>query len=297
MILQNSFFPQLSENFSRPRFSAPHFAPPQGDSVNLSARATQLREKTSPYFHQLGGVLVVPGLCEKGEDVHGIIEHLSNRGVNQDGGVINARFMKELTPQRIAKMSNDELRDALGLKHEGNLFAITYTHNDNPIAQNAKELKWATEIVSRLSGDAQVDLVAHSKGGLDARKYLEDPQEKVGKLITIGTPHRGSWLAVPEVLTGGIFGKLFLHKDGAGGTQDVMPEWLNDILQRLNEHTGLQESRADIVSIATRGDGVVDLNSAVLNKKHSHILDNIKHVEQLDSREVQELVGDLLARP
>jgi len=294
MILQNGFFPRLSENFTRPRPPQASLAPASGDQVQLSSRAAQAHD-TKPYFHQLGGVLVLPGLCEKGEDVHGIIDHLSNRGVNEDGGILNARFMKDFPPERTAKMSNDELRQALGLNHEGNLFAMTYTHNDNPVAENAKELKWATEIVSRLSGDAQVDLVAHSKGGLDARKYLEDPQEKVGKLITIGTPHRGSWLAVPEVLTGEIFGKLFLHKDGAGGTRDVMPEWFNEILQRLNQNTKLQQSRADITSIATRGDGVVDLSSAVLNSKKSRILGNIKHVQQLDSREVQEMVGDLLA--
>lgn len=297
MILQNGTFPQFAENRLQPRaFSQPFCpAPRASDQVQLSARAAGIQE-TKPYLQPLGGVLMIPGLCEKGEDLHGIIDHLSNRGVNENGGILNAKFMKIFPPERIARMSNDELRDALGLNHQGNLFALTYTKNDNPIAQNAKELKWATEIVSRLSGDSQVDLVAHSKGGLDARKYLEDPQEKVGKLITIGTPHRGSWLAVPEVLTGEIFGKLFLRKDGGGGTRDVMPEWLNASLQRLNDHTDMQESRAAITSIATRGDGVVDLHSAVLNKKHSHVLGNIKHIEQLDSRAVQELVGDLLAR-
>lgn len=295
MILQTGFFPRLSENPWRPRSLAPSSFAASGDQVQLSAKAAQI-QPTKAYHQQLGGVLVLPGLCEKGEDVHGIIDHLSNLGVNENGGIINAKFMESVTPERMATMSNDQLRDALGLNHEGNLFAMTYTNNDNPVAQNAKELKWATEIVSRLSGDAQVDLVAHSKGGLDARKYLEDPQEKVGKLITIGTPHRGSWLAVPEVWTGEWFGRMFLGKSGAGGTRDVMPEWLNDMLRRLNANTSLQESRADIVSIATKGDGVVDLNSAVLNQKKSYVLDDIKHVEQLDSRAVQELVGDLLAR-
>lgn len=295
MILQNGFFPRLTENHLRPRATAPTLAPGVVDQVQLSS-APSSHQKTKNYLHPLGGVLVLPGLCEKGNDVHGIIDHLSNRGVNENGGILDARHMKTLTPERMAKMSNEQLRDALGLNHEGNLFAMTYTKNDNPVAQNAKELKWATEIVSRLSGDAQVDLVAHSKGGLDARKYLEDPQEKVGKLITIGTPHRGSWLAVPEVWTGEWFGRLFLGKDGGGGTRDVMPEWLNESLRRLNQNAPLQETRADIISIATKGDGVVDLNSAVLNPSKSYVLENIKHVEQLDSKAVQELVGDLLAR-
>lgn len=294
MILQNPLLPRLSENhWKSPLSQTPRLLPgAEPDQVCLSPRASQ---QLQTYPHQLGGVLVLPGLCEKGEHLKGVIDHLSQGGNNQHGGILNARFMKDYPLERIAHMSNAELRQALQLNPEGNLFAMTYTKNDNPIAKNAGEVKWATEVVARLTGDQQVDLVAHSKGGLDARKYLEDPQEKVGKLITIGTPHRGSWLALPEVLTGGIFGKLFLGKDGAGGTQDLMPQWLNDILQRLNDNQGLQESRADIFSIATKGDGVVDLGSAVLNPAKSRVLDKVKHIEQLDSHEVHRVVGELLA--
>jgi pimeloyl-ACP methyl ester carboxylesterase len=51
--------------------------------------------------------------------------------------------------------------------------------------------------VNELDGDARVDLVAHSMGGLAARLALEDEavRARVATLVTLGTPHAGSHLA------------------------------------------------------------------------------------------------------
>jgi pimeloyl-ACP methyl ester carboxylesterase len=48
-----------------------------------------------------------------------------------------------------------------------------------------------------LAADAQVDLVAHSMGGLVARIALDDPAvaARVRTLVTIGTPHDGTHIA------------------------------------------------------------------------------------------------------
>lgn len=46
------------------------------------------------------------------------------------------------------------------------------------------------------SGSAQVILVAHSMGGLACRAYLRDHgSARIAKVITLGTPHRGTGLA------------------------------------------------------------------------------------------------------
>lgn len=62
---------------------------------------------------------------------------------------------------------------------------------------NAARLK--EEILSILaeSGAEKVNLIAHSKGGLDARRMLEDPDMsgKAASLTTICTPHLGSPIA------------------------------------------------------------------------------------------------------
>lgn len=60
--------------------------------------------------------------------------------------------------------------------------------------------------VNGLPDDAQVDLVAHSMGGLVARCALEDAEtaRRVATLVTLGTPHQGShaarWLATRDHL-------------------------------------------------------------------------------------------------
>ncbi|MEO8409899.1 MAG: alpha/beta fold hydrolase [Propionivibrio sp.] len=68
-----------------------------------------------------------------------------------------------------------------------------YTSIDNyvdPLAQRIAE-------VFAVTGAAQVVLVGHSMGGLVARAYLRaHGSDKVARLITLGTPHAGSQLAV-----------------------------------------------------------------------------------------------------
>lgn len=52
--------------------------------------------------------------------------------------------------------------------------------------------------IAALSPNTPVNVVAHSMGGLDARymiSCLRHPDVKVGALVTVGTPHRGSPVA------------------------------------------------------------------------------------------------------
>ena len=294
--------PNVSDNQPLPKaFAAPGAAPsgPRScDAVQLSSKASGPLKPSQPYHHALGAVLCVPGIAEDARNMDGIVQHLTETGVNENGGVIDCKHMAQLTPEKMAGLSNDDLRHALGLPIDGNVFSLTYTHNGNSIVQNAKELGWATEIVARLTGQERVDLVAHSKGGLDARKYLEDPHEKVGKLITIGTPNKGSLLELPNFITGGIIGRFVLNIDDHGGSADLLPECVNPQLQELNRHTKQQEEAADIYSIATQHDGVVALDSALLPGAQSYVLDgDITHCGQTSDVAVQELVGDLLAKP
>jgi len=64
------------------------------------------------------------------------------------------------------------------------------------VAQRAAELGAA--IVRRFDRDARAVVIAHSMGGLDARhaiSHVPGVAERVGTLVTIGTPHRGSPVA------------------------------------------------------------------------------------------------------
>ncbi len=80
----------------------------------------------------------------------------------------------------------------------------TFGYNSSwGIQQNAEVL--ARSIVS-FSNEAQIDIVAHSMGGLVSRSMIEQygGAEFIRKLITIGTPHQGSPLAVSRYLLGEI---------------------------------------------------------------------------------------------
>ncbi|MCY3022694.1 MAG: alpha/beta fold hydrolase [Planctomycetota bacterium] len=68
----------------------------------------------------------------------------------------------------------------------------------NGTTGNAKQL--ADFIDTQLPKGQQVILLAHSRGGLVCRAYMNhnNQGDRVLKLITLGTPHHGSPLAVPD---------------------------------------------------------------------------------------------------
>lgn len=66
------------------------------------------------------------------------------------------------------------------------------------INANAQRLASTVASVRARTGASKVDLVAHSMGGLVSRAYIKDlgGSTKVDSLITMGTPHYGTDLAV-----------------------------------------------------------------------------------------------------
>jgi triacylglycerol lipase len=74
-------------------------------------------------------------------------------------------------------------------------------------------------------GAEQIDLIAHSMGGLDSRYLIHnlDPQQRVHSLTTIATPHRGSPLAQWTLEKGGsIYG--LLRRISQPGVHDLTPQ-------------------------------------------------------------------------
>ena len=83
-----------------------------------------------------------------------------------------------------------------GAMSTGNLFAPTT--RTNTIALNAAALGEYIDNVKALTGAEQVDLIAHSMGGLIARYYIDRVMETrdVAQLIMLATPNGGSNCAV-----------------------------------------------------------------------------------------------------
>ena len=87
--------------------------------------------------------------------------------------------------------------------------AVTFSVNDEcgSAKDHGIELNQIVKDFKKETGEEKINIVAHSKGGLDARVYLANnlSNSDVANLIMIGTPNAGSPLAAEAVKEGRIF--------------------------------------------------------------------------------------------
>src|SRR5215211_8058680 len=85
------------------------------------------------------------------------------------------------------------------LKKDGIVvYPITFKQSDDKCGSAAEHAKELSKIIGQIkdeTGQNKVNIVGHSKGGLDARVYLANNTKDVANLIMIGTPNAGSPLA------------------------------------------------------------------------------------------------------
>ena len=78
-------------------------------------------------------------------------------------------------------------------------FAVTTINLEPPFGRIdgfADQLHTRIEALRAETGADQVAIVGHSMGGLAAREYLHRHETtRVAKLVTLGSPHHGTWLA------------------------------------------------------------------------------------------------------
>lgn len=87
------------------------------------------------------------------------------------------------------------------------LFAFPYDWRQD-IAETSKKLKDFIGCVRRIHPDTDVDILAHSMGGLLARRYvIENPDHHVAHIATVGTPFLGA-AKFPYVAFSGDFENL-----------------------------------------------------------------------------------------
>ncbi len=116
------------------------------------------------------------------------------------------------------------------------------------IEDNAREIKAKLEQIIAETGCEKVNIIAHSKGGLDARYLITrlEMAPRIASLTTISTPHRGSALVnvlcrLPEnlyrricELINAYFRKVGdTNPDAYRASRQLMPEFL----ERFNEET------------------------------------------------------------
>jgi pimeloyl-ACP methyl ester carboxylesterase len=103
----------------------------------------------------------------------------------------------------------------------------------NTIAENAAVLAGYIDGVKERTGAAEVDIVAHSMGGLISRYYVDRlmGERDVGRLVMLGTPNGGSACAVLPASLG----------ISTPATVELRPSYLDDVFNRqVNRRHGVE---------------------------------------------------------
>ncbi len=162
------------------------------------------------------------------------------------------------------------------------VFVNIWDTRKTPPDGTAPQLKQNLELVQRALGDAKVDVVGYSMGGLATRKYLDGGGSGIGNFMTLGTPHQGTRFAQMsgrvidrEVAWAMKFAGLSQEDSGA-------MQWLaagSPKLEELNQRWPQQRAQVDNVVMVsgrheltpsvswkpfTKGDGLVETANATL---------------------------------
>ncbi|MDR2150072.1 MAG: hypothetical protein LBO67_04520 [Spirochaetaceae bacterium] len=110
------------------------------------------------------------------------------------------------------------------LKEHGVAVFLGNTDAWGPYESNAELLKTTVEQVLVETGAEKVNIIAHSKGGIDSRYMIwrYDFGNKVASLTTLSTPHHGAELA------DSIYAQKIIHTKLAKRIWEVLGEWWGD---------------------------------------------------------------------
>ena len=137
-------------------------------------------------------VLNIGGSTIVGEVYKPILETLSNTGELRE-------YKVENKPERRTFQGCDMNQRFFNPK----LFVFAYDWRKSNI-ENADKLKDYVKCVQKFYPGTEIDIVAHSMGGLLARRYIisNSDDHNVRKLITIGSPFLGAPRALETIETG-----------------------------------------------------------------------------------------------
>lgn len=162
--------PDQSETEIFDLFSTPH----QDELTQVFA----LPSESAPALQR--PVLLVHGYNGSDKSWKNMRTWLTNTSQNKDGGLVGPKNAGALDPS-------------------AKVFIMEYSRPFNSVKSNAAELRSAVDRIVSATGVKGIDIVSHSKGGLDTRAYLDQGNELVDKVVQIATPNHGSILADIEL--------------------------------------------------------------------------------------------------
>jgi pimeloyl-ACP methyl ester carboxylesterase len=124
-----------------------------------------------------------------------LIDFLKGEGYIEYPPIDNEQVPSETPLERCQQAKQDGQKPTLFV------FAYDWRQSNRVSAQNLKEY---IKCVRSIHNDSRVDIIAHSMGGLVARRYLIDnpSSHHVARLITIATPFYGAARAITVITTG-----------------------------------------------------------------------------------------------
>lgn len=162
--------------------------------------------------------------------------------------------------------------------------SLGYTPLENAVALNA----FAKNIESPV-----IHFVAHSLGGLIVRHLFHDyPDQKPGRVVTLGTPHRPSRAA--EQLAKHAAGRVILGKSTRNGLLGGVPDWkgtteLGSIAGDLRFGMGMF-----IPGIPAPNDGTVSVEETRCRGMKDHTVVHATHFGLLFSRDAEKAAETFL---
>ena len=203
-------------------------------------------------------VLLVHGLSKQGSFWFNLRNYLASNPDNRPGPDFHvdreAGFVEEVRKDPGARV-----------------FSISLSNPRGSYRDLAPELTRCLEVLRRETGAAEVDVVAHSMGGLVTREHLDGPEDGIHRFIMLATPNHGSLEADVALATD----RLRLYRHYPDGTTKVLQDigldesFLghenNPHLHGLNERWPEQRAKVEPVIITGAGIPTPDWNLALFS--------------------------------
>jgi pimeloyl-ACP methyl ester carboxylesterase len=270
-------------------FSTPH----QEDLAELYSMPNQ----TAPTFQK--PVLLVHGYNSAPTTWKNMRTWFTQNPENIDGGVVSAK------------------NPGAPINKDAKVFLIEYSRPFNSVRTSATELRAVVDRIAAATGSKDIDIVCHSKGGLDTRAYLDQGNDKLDKVVMVATPNHGSPLADIERQFREMGIPLLPSTDDPEvrqAIQDLSEDRTKDgkannpTLNALNRNLNAQKDAADLLTIAGngvptlssrtlltfRGDGVVSRKSVQLSGVPNKNIWSPNHFSELSHPDVMTTAADFL---
>jgi len=246
-------------------------------------------------------ILLVPGYSSKSVvwETTGLVNYMQQKGLVY-GGKLRAHTNNQhkIIPEKTIKGNVD-------------FFSLSYSDSVQKIDYLEKELGLAIKYIRKNTNAKKVIIVAYSMGGLVSRDYLTNHYKRpyVSTLITIDSPHKGSFLAdiaktssllLSDKYTNYLSQNMDIPIDGKA-INDLMSEESNQFLKKLNhaKHPqkityvsiiGIEKNTSSINSYLKNQLGISTYEGDLVCSKDSQNMKNIEWFQMNPSMNTNEVI-------